>query len=59
MKKILIAASVATVVSTAANAGGIVPQTPPAVVIADTASSSQGIFVPIFAVLFVLLTTHH
>lgn len=59
MKKVLIAAAAATVIATSANAGGIVTHTPEAVIIADTASSSQGIFVPIFAVLFVLLATHH
>lgn len=59
MKKILIAAAAAAMLSTAANAGGIVTHTPTHVIIEDTASSAQGIFVPIFAVLFVLLATQH
>jgi hypothetical protein len=32
---------------------------PEEVVVVDTAASSQGILVPIFALLFVLLTVHH
>lgn len=59
MKKILIAATAATLIASASNAGGIVTHTPEAVIIQDTASSSQGIFVPFFAVLFVLLATQH
>lgn len=59
MKKILIAATAATVIATASNAGGIVTHTPETVIIADTASSSQGIFVPIFAVLFTYVAIFH
>lgn len=60
MRKLLIAAAAATAIAPAVNAGGYVePQMPAVVIIEDTATSSQGIFVPIFAVLFVLLATHH
>jgi hypothetical protein len=53
MKKVLIAALAVAAFATAANAGGIV--VPQDVVIVDTAASNQGIFVPIFAVLLLLL----
>ncbi|MBY4892362.1 hypothetical protein KUL25_06265 [Rhodobacteraceae bacterium N5(2021)] len=58
MKQILIAAAAVAVLATAANAGGVVPQVPQEVVIVDTAASNQGIFVPAFALL-ILLMLHH
>ncbi|WP_339983271.1 hypothetical protein [Gymnodinialimonas ulvae] len=57
MKKVLIAAVAVAAFATAANAGGIV--VPQDVVIVDTAASNQGIFVPIFAVLLLLLLHHN
>ena len=59
MKKILIAASAAAMISTAANASGYVqPQTPEIVIVEDTAGSNQGIFVPAFALLLLILLHH-
>lgn len=57
MKKTLCAAALClAALAPAANAGGVVhPVTPDAVIIADTAASNQGIFVPIFTVLLLLL----
>ena len=55
MKKVLIAAAAVAVFATAANAGGIVPEV---VIIEDTAASNQGIFVPIFALLLLIMLHH-
>ena len=56
MKKILIAGLAVAAFATAAHAGGIV--TPEVVVIEDTAASNQGIFVPIFALLLLIMLHH-
>jgi ATP-dependent helicase YprA (DUF1998 family) len=59
MKKVLIAAAAVAVFASAANAGGIVtPEMPPVVIVQDTVGSSEGIFVPIMALLL-LITLHH
>ena len=58
MKKILIAALAVAAFATAAQAGGIVTVTPEVVVIEDTAASNQGIFVPIFALLLLIMLHH-
>jgi hypothetical protein len=55
MKKVLIAAAAVALFATTANAGGIVPEV---VIIEDTAASNQGIFVPIFAVLLLIMLHH-
>ncbi|UWQ94169.1 hypothetical protein K3728_10530 [Rhodobacteraceae bacterium M385] len=59
MKKALIAAAAVAVLSTSANASGYVPAVPQEVVVVDTASSNQGIFVPAFALVLFILATHH
>lgn len=58
MKKVLIAVAAVAVFATAANAGGVVPHVPQEVVIVDTAASNQGIFVPAFALLLLILLHH-
>lgn len=60
MKKTLCAAALClAALAPSANATGYVqPHVPEVVIVEDTAASSQGIFVPIFAVL-VLLLLHH
>ena len=55
MKKVCAAILGLTMLGTAANAGGIIVEVPPAVIIEDTAASNQGIFVPVFALLLLLL----
>lgn len=58
MKKILISAAAIAFLGSAASAGGLVAEVPPVVIVEDTASSNQGIFVPIFA-LVMLISLHH
>lgn len=58
MKKVLIAAAAVAVFATAANAGGVVPHVPQDVVIVDAATSNQGIFVPVFALLLLIMLHH-
>lgn len=61
MKKAACAAAISLAALTStANAGGYVtPVTPEVVIVEDTAASSQGIFVPIFAVLLLILLHHN
>lgn len=60
MKKTLCAAALCLAVfAPTANAGGYVEtHVPPAVIVEDTAASNQGIFVPLFGLLLLLLTHH-
>lgn len=58
MKKILIAAVAFAAFATVAQAGGIVANVPEQVVIVDTAASNQGIFVPVFALLLLIMLHH-
>lgn len=60
MKKLACAAALSlAVMSPAANASGYVqPVIPPVVIVDDTAASNQGIFVPVFA-LILLIMLHH
>lgn len=60
MRKLFIAAVAATAIAPAVNAGGYVePQMPPVVIIDDTAASNQGIFVPAFAILLLIMLHHN
>lgn len=61
MKKLLCASALClAALAPSANASGYVqPQTPSVVIVEDTAASNQGIFVPIFAVLLLLLLHHN
>ncbi len=60
MKKLACAAALSLAVAApAANASGYVqPHVPEVVVIEDTAASNQGIFVPIFALLLLIMLHH-
>lgn len=60
MKKALIAAAAVVALAPAANASGYVqPQVPAVVIVDDTATSNQGIFVPAFALLLLILLHHN
>ncbi|WP_224815087.1 hypothetical protein [Hasllibacter sp. MH4015] len=60
MKKLACAAALSlAVMAPTANASGYVqPHTPEVVVIEDTAASNQGIFVPVFALLLLIMLHH-
>jgi hypothetical protein len=60
MKKAVCAAALSlALLSPSANASGYIqPVTPEIVVVEDTAASNQGIFVPIFALLLLIMLHH-
>jgi len=61
MKNLLCASALclAALAPTANASGYVQPHTPEVVIIDDTAASNQGIFVPIFTVLLLLLVHHN
>ncbi len=61
MKKTLCASALclAAFAPTANASGWVQPVTPEILIVEDTAASNQGIFVPIFGLVLLILATHH